>query len=104
MDYDSAFECTCPVYARPCHVLFYRHEAKNSASQARNEIEERRNTLSQSKMDRFYSFTYSIVSKTKDDYEEMRPQGSIDDAMLMTSMHLFSSPTIQEDVGLCNEI
>jgi len=55
-------------------------------------------------MKRFYGFTDSIVSKTKDNYEEMRPQGSIDDAMSMAAMNLFSSPTVQVGVGLRNKI
>ena len=68
----------------------------------RRERGDRLNTLSKSKVDRFYGFTSSIINKTKESYA--KNGGTVEDVMSITAMELFSSPSLQENIGLGNEI
>ena len=51
-------------------------------------------------MDRFYGFTDSIVNKTKENLGKMGEKVSVQDAMSIIAINLYSSPFIQEDVNL----
>ena len=98
------FECTCIICTCQCSVLFFRHDGKKLAIQARKAREEKYNTSSQTKMDRFLGFTDSILVKTKEIYQEMGDKGTVDNAMSIAALDLFSSKSVQENVGLRNDM
>ena len=91
--------CTCQ-----CSVPFFRHDGKKLVIQARKAREEKYETPTQTKMDRFLGFTDSILVKTKEIYKEMGPEGTVDNAMSIAALDLFSSKSVQENVGLRNEM
>ena len=100
----SNFEYTCIICTCQCSVLFFRHDDKKLAIQARKAREERYDNPTQTKMDRFLGFTDSILVKTKEIYQEMGDEGMVDNAMSIAALDLFSSKSVQENVGLRNDM
>ena len=95
------------------HVLFvhanvvycsFAMMAKKLVIQARKAREEKYDSPTQTKMDRFLGFTDSILVKTKEHYHEMGDEGTVDNAMSIVALDLFSSKSVQENVGLRNDM
>ena len=55
-------------------------------------------------MDRFFGFTDSIVNKTSKSLVKMGPEATVQDSMSMVAVDLFSSPSLNENIILRNEI
>ena len=101
--FDSDMNCVCPVCFCQCSVIYYRHEEKRLAVQAKEEYFLQIDKKPQAKLDSFFGFTNAIADLAQK--RTANQDGAEARSVLgLTSEDLLQSIKLQEDTDLRNSL
>ena len=101
--FDKNNDCMCSICKCQCSVVYYRHEEKKLAIQAKNDVLSDLDTKPQSKIDSFFGFSNAIADLAKKrvaENEDVSPSSLLG----LTSEDLLRSIELQSNVDLRNTL
>ena len=101
--FDKNNDCMCSICKCLCSVVYYGHEEKKLAVQAKNDILKELDSKPQSKIDSFFGFTSAIADLAKKRVEE-NDDVSSSSLLGLTSKDLLRLIKLQSNVNLRNTL